>query len=202
MPKKEKTAGLHEAVITGTIEQLEAAAALTGRPLQHLVSAPNGAFATDAHGPGLLKLLSKTLGQDHRHKPEWDALERAEKTALLRKAAGIPSFTQTGLVPRQNMREFAAEMPETVDRLYPEYRVDSLQCQLGMLEGCDTTGQVEAHIPEADLYACLKCLSKDQDETQQTLRRWMKSPAKPWPWIHPADRIGHLCPERGPVTNH
>ena len=43
------------------LEQLEAAAALTGRPLQHLVSAPNGAFATDAHGPGLLKQLSKIL---------------------------------------------------------------------------------------------------------------------------------------------
>ena len=106
-----------------------------------LVSAPNGAFATDAHGPGLLRLLAKTLGQDHRPQTDWSTLERAEKTALLRKAAGIPSFTQTGLVPRQNMREFAAEMTETVDRLYPQYRVDSLQCQLGMLEGCDTTGQ-------------------------------------------------------------
>ena len=36
MPKRGKTTGLHEAVITGTIDQLEAAAALTGRPLQHL----------------------------------------------------------------------------------------------------------------------------------------------------------------------
>ncbi len=185
---------LHEALITGTPEELQKAAEATGRPMQYVVSAPNGAFVTDLDGPGILKQLAKALGQDRRPAPAWDGLSREEKTALLKTGAGSTVFIKTGFAPRPKLCRMAAAMPEMVARIFPRYEHDSKECQLANIEGCDGTGTIQAHLPTADLYACLKCVAEDQGVLYRDIKCWMNSNAKVWDWIHPADRIGYVCP--------
>ena len=168
---KGKKDTLHEALITGTVEDLKTAAAATGRPIRHVVSHPNGAFATDLHGPSLLKQLAKAIGQDQRPAPSWDDLTREEKDTMLRAGAGSMGFIQTGLVPRATLCQAAAGQPAMVKRLFPKYARDSQECQLGLLEGCGGTGKVECHIPSGDLYSCAKCTAKEQHATQRDLKR-------------------------------
>ena len=71
---------------------------------------------------------------------------------------------------------------------------DDTQCELGMLEGCDTGGRVQFHLPEPNLYVCLKCLAKDIGETQKTVRRLARGDEKPWFRIHRARVRNHRCP--------
>ena len=73
---------------------------------------------------------------------------------------------------------------------------DETQCELGMLEGCDTGGRVQFHLPEPNLYVCLRCLAKDIGETQETVRRLARGDEKPWFQIHRARVRNHRCPPR------
>ena len=102
----------------------------------------------------------------------------------------------TGLAPAQELARYAHANPELIAKLFPRYADDSTRCQLGLLEGCDTNGRVETHLPSGDLYACIKCVAKEQEEKESDVRRWRNSTARAWDWIHTAEKIGHVCPGR------
>ena len=158
MPQKTPTrTPTVEALVRGTPEEIEHLKLHMDVTL--VVAAPNGAFATELSGPSLIRQLAKTLGQDKRKEPDWDGLTQQQKIGLLSTASGNARFVVTGLAPTEDLAKFAEDHPELIKNLFPRYAQDSTRCQLGLLEGCDTNGTVEAHLPSSEIYACIKCLA-------------------------------------------
>ena len=185
---------IHEAIITGTEAQIEAAAKAAGCAPAYAASGTDGRFVTGRQGHQILNMLAQALGQQYRPAPKWDSLTRDEQTALLQTAAGDKEFARTGMIPEGRLTVLSAQYPDMINRIFPKYRRDSRLCQLGLLEGCDSAGAVELHVPGAALYACVKCWAKDQGTTQKEAKRQIRSTASGSEWIHPAELVGHVCP--------